>query len=95
MSELVIKGNWYSLFQMDFSPDFQCFVDVKEALADIGTSNEAEVTELLKDIYMREKAIEFYKRILDKKNKRGKLCVRDDYRELAIGSPRLLGVKLE
>ena len=95
ISDIVIKGCWYSLFEMDLCPDWRFFVDVKKALADIDTSNVAEVTELPKNIYMKEEAIEFYKRILNKKNKKGELCVTDNHKELAMGSLRLLGVKLD
>ena len=93
--ELVAKNCWYSMFKEDLSPDCKFFKDVKEALADIDTSNDADITELSGNLYNKQKAIDFYIWLLGRKNKRNELSVRDDYRELAMGSLRLLGVKLD
>ena len=93
--ELVAKNCWYTLFEEDLSPDCKFFMEVKELLADVDTSNEAEITELTGNLFKKEEAIEYYKWLLSKRNKRNELCVRDDYRELATGSLRLLGVKLD
>ena len=84
--ELVVKACWYSLFQADLSPDCKFFIQVKQDLTDIDTSNEAPITELPGDLFNRQKAIDFYLWLLNKKNKRNELIVCNDHRELAVGS---------
>ena len=92
--ELVAKSCWYSMFQLDLSPECKFFNDVKAALANIDTSNEASITELPQNLFNKKEAVDFYMWLLAKKNRENENLVRDDYRELAIGSLRLLGVKL-
>ena len=91
VSELIVKACWYSLFEADLSPDCKFFSDIRGEWSSFDTSGEANIITLAEDMHGRQEALLFYQDILNKKNKRNEMAVRDDYRELAECAMVLLG----
>ena len=85
-----IKLRYRFCSYLDFIPVFNV-ICIQDELKEIDTSNTASITKLPVSLYNKEKAVNFYHRILAGKNKREELLVRDDYRELAVTSLALLG----
>ena len=91
VSELIVKACWYCIFENDLSPDCKFFVMVKEDWTSLDTSSEASFMTQPSDYHGKEQAIDFYRKLLVKRNKRDEMMVRDDYRELAECAMMLLG----
>ena len=91
VSELIVKACWYCIFENDLSPDCKFFVMIKEDWPSLDTSSEASFMTLPSDVHGKEQALDFYRKLLMKRNKRDEMMVRDDYRELAECAMMLLG----
>ena len=91
VSELKVKAVWYSIFEADLSPDCKFFADIRDEWASLNTSSEAVIMTLDKDVQGRQEALDFYRELLVRKNRRNEMTVRDDYRELADCAVILLG----
>ena len=87
--ELMAKAVWYTLFDEDLGPTNKFFDFVKNSWDEIDTS--LPVTVLDGDLFNKQEALEFYREILSRRNKRNELTVRDDYRELVELGMLLLG----
>ena len=91
VSELIVKACWYSIFEADLSPDCKFFADIRSEWASLDTSSEAVIFTLDMDVQGRKEALDFYRELLLRKNRRNESTVRDDYRELAECAVILLG----
>ena len=91
VSELFVKACWYAIFEADLSPDCKFFADIRDEWASLDTSSEAVIMTLNMDVQGRKEALEFYRELLLRKNRRNESTVRDDYRELAECAVLLLG----
>ena len=83
VGELIAKACWYCIFEADLSPECKFFVDIKEDWGSFDTSSEAEFQTLGVDVHGRTEALDFYRDLLRRKNRRNEMLVRDDYRDLA------------
>ena len=89
VGEFMAKAAWYTLFEMDLKPTVGFFDQIKSSWDEIDKS--APIKTLEGDLFNKEVAIEFYKEVLKKQKRNGKLALRDDYRELVETSMVLLG----
>jgi hypothetical protein len=90
VSELIVKGVWYSLFQEDLGPECKFFCEVANDWDSVDIS--LPIITLDQEIFKREEALDFYRKILTQKHGRtSNYLVRDDYREIAESSMALLG----
>ena len=83
------KAVWYTLFEEDLSPTNKFFDFVKESWPNIDRTQP--ITVLTGDLFNKQEALEFYREVLSRRNKRNELTVRDDYRELVELGMLLLG----
>ena len=91
VSELIVKACWYCLFEEDLSPDCKFFAMIREDWESLDTNSEVEIMVLEMDVPFRQEALDFYRELLTRKNRRNEMTVRDDYRELAECAMMLLG----
>ena len=91
VSELIAKACWYSIFEADLSPDNQFFSMVKDDWKNFDTSSEAVIVTLDEDLVGRDEALDYYRKLLMKKNRKNEWLIRDDYKEIAECAMLLLG----
>ena len=87
--ELMAKASWYAVFEADLKPTVSFFEDIKNRWDEI--DKDKPTMKLSGDLFNKDEAVQFYREILSKKNKRNELILRDDYRELVEVSLSVLG----
>ena len=93
ISELIIKAVWGALFVEDLQPDNKFFTSIKNSWHNLDTRPDTKIVYLDGHLYKKEEALSFYREVLDTRNKKNELLLRDDYREVAETSMMLLGEK--
>ena len=82
VSEVIVKDAWYQLFDTDLSPECKFFVNIRDSWGSFTTDATAEIT-IPDNANVNENVLDFYRKLLMRKDKRNEMTIRDDYRDLA------------